>query len=96
MIIEAKVIIYGFKFDKIDNRRIIKSVYLLDIEKSDCLEFYVSEDIDIDKEKLAKELVKYFRKDVDVLLDMQNDFKNPFSDRVYITFVGIKDENIKD
>lgn len=92
MIIEVKVIIDGFKFDKIDNKRVIQSVYLLDIEKSDCLEFYVSNDIDIDKEELAKKLAKYFRKDVDVLLDMQNDFKNMFSDRVYITFVGIKND----
>jgi hypothetical protein len=84
--------IAGFKFEKIDEKRIIQSVYLLDIESGDCLPVSISNDINVDKEKLAKELVKYFRKDVNVLLDIQNDLNNFLSGKIYIYFVGIKNE----
>ena len=88
---DNKFIIAGFKFEKIDEKRIIKSVYLLDIESVDCMEFHISNDIDVDKEKLTKELVNYFRKEVFVILDMQNDLNSFLSGKVYIYFVGIKD-----
>ena len=96
MIGEAKVNIAGFKFEKIDEKRIIQSVYLLDIESGDCLPVSISNDINIDKEKLAKELVNCFRKDVVAIIDVKNDYKNWLSGKVYINFVGIKNENIKD
>jgi hypothetical protein len=92
MIFEAKVTIAGFKFEKIDNIRIIQSVYLADIENGDYLPVPVSNNIDVDKKKLAKELVNCFRKDVFVILDMQNDLNNFLSGKVYIYFVGIKNE----
>jgi hypothetical protein len=84
--------IAGFKFEKIDDKRIIQSVYLSDTLNGDCIAFSVSNDINVDKENLAKELVKYFRKDVNVILDMQNDLNNFLSGKIYIYFVGIKNE----
>ena len=84
--------IAGFKFEKIDEKRIIQSVYLLDIESGDCMEFHISNDIDIDKEKLAKELVNCFRKEVFVIIDIENDLNNFLSGKFYIYFVGVENE----
>lgn len=52
----------------------------------------ISNDIDVSKEKLAKKLVNCFRKDVVAIIDVQNDLKNTLSGKVYIYFIGIKDD----
>ena len=90
MIGEAKVNIAGFSFEKIDGKRIIKSIYLSDIENGSYTEIYVPSDTNTDKEKLAKELLNYFREDAVVLLDIQNDLSRPNSNYVNVRFVGIK------
>jgi hypothetical protein len=92
MIGEIKVTIAGFKFEKIDGKRIIQSVFLLDIEEGNCIEVPVSSDANIDKEKLAKELMDYFRKDVVVVIDVDNDPDRPDTNFVIIRFVGIKNK----
>ena len=90
MIGETEVTIAGFKFEKIDGKRILQSVFLLDIENCDCVEVSVASDVDIDKEKLAKELLNYFRKDVVVFIDIKNDHNRPNSNYVNVRFIGIK------
>lgn len=96
MIGESEVTIAGFKFEKIDGKRIIQSVYLLDALNGDCIEVSISDDIDLDKEKLAKELLSYFRKDAVVSIDIQNDLSRPNSNYVNVSFVGVKNVNNKE
>ena len=90
MIGETEVTIAGFKFEKIDGKRIIQSVFLLDIEKGNCMEVPVADDPDIDKEVLAKELPNYFRKDVVAFIDIENGTNRPNSNYVNVRFIGIK------
>ncbi len=91
MIGETEVTIAGFKFEKIDGKRTIQSVFLLDIERGNCMEVNVSSDADIDKEKLAKELLDYYRKDAVVFIDIENDLNRTKRNSVNVRFVGIKD-----
>ena len=57
MICEGTVTIGGFISEKIDGKKILQSVFILDIEKSECMEVPIADDGNIDKEKLAKELL---------------------------------------
>jgi len=91
MIGKTNVIIDGFKFEKIDGKRTIQSVFLLDIERGNCVEVPVSSDTDLDKEKLAKKLLDYFRKDAVVFIDIQNIPDKTYNNSVDVRFVGIKD-----
>ena len=88
MICEGKVTIGGFTSEKIDGKKILQSVFIMDIEKSECMEVTVADDID--KEKLAKELLDYYRKDAVVFIDVQNDLSRPNSNYVNVRFIGIK------
>ena len=54
------------------------------------MEVPVASDNDINKEKLAKELLNYYRKDVAALIDIENDSNKLYSNYVDIRFVGIK------
>ncbi len=90
MIFETEVIIGGFKFEKIEGKRIMQSVFLLDIENYSCMEVPVASDTDISKEKLAKELLDYYRKEVVAFIDIKNDFNRPNSNYVDVRFIGIK------
>lgn len=90
MIGETEVTIDGFKFEKIDGKRIIQSVFLLDIEGGNCMEVPVADDPDIDKEKLAKKLLEYYRKEVVAYIDIKNDINSPNSNYGVLRFVGIK------
>lgn len=88
MICEGNVTISGFKFEKIEGKRILQSVFLLDIENSECMEVTVADDID--KEKLVKELLECYRKEVVVSVDVENDHNRPNTNYVNVRFVGIK------
>lgn len=90
VLFETEIIIAGFKFEKIDGRRTIKSVFMLDVKDGDCMEVPVLNDADIDKEKLAKELLEYYRKEVVAIIDIKNDIYRPNSNYVDLGFVGIK------
>ena len=91
MICEGKVNIAGFYFEKIDGKRILHSVFILDIEKSECMEVPVVDD-DIDKEQLVKELRDNYRKEVVVFIDIENRPDKPHSNYVDVRFVGIKND----
>ncbi len=91
MICEAGVTIGGFKFKKVDGIRVIQSVFIQDAKKGSCEEIPVSDNNDIDKEKLAKELHKYFRKDVVIIIDIENIPDRLNSNYVDVRFVGVKD-----
>ena len=90
MICEGKVIIGGFKSEKIDSKKILQSVFILDIEKSECMEVTVADDID--KEKLAKELLECYRKEVVVSIDIENDPNRTNTNYVIVRFVGVKND----
>jgi len=92
MIGETNVTIAGFKFEKIDGKRIMQSVFILDIENNSCMKVPVASDIGIDKEKLSKELVDYYRKEVTVFVDIKNRRDKPYSNYVDVKFVGIKNK----
>lgn len=87
---ETKVIISGFKFEKIEGKRILHSVYLLDTLNGDCIPVPISNYFNVDKEELAKELVNLFRSEIVAMIDVQNDPKRPNSNYVNVSFVGIK------
>jgi len=91
MIGKTNVTIAGFKFEKVDGRRTIQSVFILDSKEGSCMEVPVLDDINIDKEKLAKELLEYYRKDVVAIIDIENDFNRPYSNYVNVKFLGIKE-----
>jgi len=90
MIFETEIIIGGFKFEKVDGRRTIQSVFILDVKEGSCMEVPVVNDTDIDRKKLAKELLDYYRKEVVAFIDVQNDCSRPGSNYVKVKFVGIK------
>lgn len=90
MIFETEIIIGGFKFEKVDGIRTIQSVFILDIQDSSCMEVPILNDAEIDKEKLAKELLEYYRKEVVAIIDIQNIADKPYSNYVDLRFVGIK------
>lgn len=90
MIGQSKANIAGFTFEEIDGKRIIKSVYLSDIENGNYIEVSVSDDIGTNKEKLTKELLGYYRKDAVVSVDIQSDPNRPNSNYVNVRFVEIK------
>ncbi|MBE3092041.1 MAG: hypothetical protein IMZ60_01965 [Actinobacteria bacterium] len=86
-----KIIIGGFKFEKVDGIRTIQSVFIQDAKDGDCIEVPVLNDAGINKEKLAKELLEYYRKEVVVIVDIKNNINRPNSNYVDLGFVGIKD-----
>ena len=90
MICKGNVTIGGFKFEKIDGKKTLQSVFILDIEKSECMEVPIADDNDIDKEKLEKELLDNYRKEVVAFIDIENDFKRPKSNYVNVRFIGLK------
>ncbi len=90
MISETNVIIDGFNCEMVVGKRIAQSVFLLDIEKSNCMEVPVLDNNDIDKEKLVKELQENYRKEVAVFIDIKNDYKRPNTNYVIVRFVGVK------
>jgi hypothetical protein len=92
MICEGKVNIGGFNSERIDGKKIIKSVYLSDIENGNHVEAFVPDDLDLDNEKLAKDLMDYYRMDAVVFVDIQNDPRRPNTNYVNVSFVGIKNE----
>ncbi len=94
MISEAEVTIGGFKFVKVDGKRTLQSVFILDAKEGSCTEVPIVYDINIDKEKLAEELLDYYRKEVVAFIDIQNDPDRPNSSYVNLGFVGIKN-NLK-
>jgi len=91
MIFETeKIIIGGLTFEKVNEIRTLKSVFVLVAKDGSCMEVPVLDDENIDKEKLAKELLNYYRKEVVALIDMQNDINRPNSNYVKLWFVGVK------
>jgi len=90
MIGETEIIIGGFKFEKVDGIRTIQSVFILDVKEDSCMEVPVADDSDIDKEKLSKELLDYYRKEVVAFVDIQNINNKPYSNYVDVRFIGIK------
>lgn len=96
MIGEGKVNIGGFKFEKVDGRRNIQSVFIQDVKEGSCAEVPIVDDINIDKEKLAEELLDYYRKEVVVCIDIKNDPDRPNSNYVDLGFVGINKNNLSD
>jgi hypothetical protein len=92
MIVEAEVTIAGFKFEKIDGEKTLQSVFILDIENSSCIEAPIKNDFNIDKEKLSKELIGYYREDAVVVIDVDNDPDRPDTNYVIVRFVGIKND----
>ncbi len=90
MISEGKVTIGGFKFEKVDGRKTLHSVFIQDAKEGSCAEVPIVDDINIDKEKLAEELLDYYRKEVVVFIDIQNDPDKPNSNYVDLGFVGIQ------
>ncbi|MCL5772383.1 MAG: hypothetical protein M1479_08945 [Actinobacteria bacterium] len=92
MIGETDIIIDGFNCEMVDGKRIAQSVFLLDTEKSNCMEVPVLDDNDIDKEKLVKELQENYRKEVVVFIEIKNDYKRPNTNYVIVKFIGIKNK----
>ena len=91
MICEGSVTIGGFTSEKIDGKKILQSVFILDIEKSNYMEVTVADNID--KEKLSKELLNYYRKEVIAYINITNCKDKPDSNYVVIRFVGIKEQS---
>ncbi len=94
MLSETEVTIAGFKFEKIDGKRIIQSVFLLDTERGNCIEIPVLNDENIDKVKLTKELLEYYRKEVVAIIDVRNSINKSNKNYVDLGFVGIKSNHI--
>jgi len=90
MLGETEIIIGGFYFEKVEGIRTLKSVFILDTKDYSCMEVPVLDDPDVDKEKLAKELPDYYRKEVVAIIDIRNDINRPNSNYVDLGFVGIK------
>ena len=86
----GKIIIAGFTSEMVDGMRTIKSVFILDAKDGDCIEVPISEDNEIDKEKLTKKLLEYYRKEVVAIIDLRNDINRSHSKYVDLGFVGIK------
>lgn len=86
----STVTIGGITFENTDGERILKSVFLMDVNKSECAEYLVSDDENIDKDKLAEDLLKYYRKEVTVFIDITSRDYKPYSNLVDIKLVGIK------
>jgi len=91
----GKIIIAGFTFEKVDGKRTIKSVFILDAKDGDCIEMPILDDKSIDKEILEKELIEYYRKEVIVIIDMKNVINRNNSNYVNLGFVGIKSNFIQ-
>jgi len=93
MIFETgEIIIDGFTFEKIEEKRVIQSVFILDVEDGSCVETPVLNDECIDKEKLAIKLMECFRKEVVAIIDIENDFTRTDSCYYNLWFVRIKDK----
>ena len=87
----GKIIISGLTFEKVDGRRTIQSVFIQDAKDGDCIEVPISEDHEIDKEKLTKKLLEYYRKEVVAIIDLRNDMNRPNSNFIDLGFMGIKE-----
>jgi len=90
MLGKTEIIINGFYFEKVDGIRTLKSVFVLDTDNNKSIEIPVLNDANIDKEKLAKELLENYRKKVVAIIDITNDIKRQNSNYVDLGFVGIK------
>lgn len=86
MIFEANIILAGFTSKKVEDRRIISSVFLLDIVKNKQLVIPVSDNFSKD----SIELSQYYRKNIDALIDIQSDYKKKKRSYVNVRFIGIK------
>jgi len=95
MLFETEIIINGFYFEKIEGIKTLKSVFILDTENNKCIEIPVLNDANINKEKLAKELLEYYRKEVAVIIDIRNGINRPNSNYVDLGFVGIRKPTIR-
>jgi len=92
MLFETEIIINGLNFEKVEGIRTLKSVFILDTENNTCVEIPVLNDANIDKEKLAKELLEHYRKKVMAIIDIKNSVIRPNSNFVDLGFVGIKNK----
>ena len=92
MLFETEIIINGLNFEKVEGIKTLKSVFILDTENNTCIEMPVLNDENIDKEKLVKELLEHYRKEVVVIIDIKNDSNRLNSKYVDLGFVGIKDD----
>ena len=90
MLSETEIIINGFYFEKVEGIRTLKSVFVLDTDNNKSIEIPVLNDANIDREKLAKELLEHYRKKVMAIIDIRNDIHRPNSNYVDLGFVGIK------
>lgn len=90
MIGETEVTIAGFKFEIVDGRRTVQSIFILDAKDGSSMEVFILNDADIDKEKLGKELIEYYRKEVVMVIDIKNDINKSNSNYVDVRFIGIK------
>ena len=87
---ETKVTLAGIKYERIDGKRVLQSVFLLDVKEGVCHEYLIADDIEIDKEKLAIELIENYRKEITVIIDIKNDYRRPNGNFFITKFVGIK------
>jgi len=86
----TEAILAGIKYEIIDGKRVLYSVFLTDVENGTCVEHLIAEDRGIDKEKLAIELIENYRKEITGIIDVKDDYRRP-EGYYYITkFVGIK------
>lgn len=90
MLCEGEVIINGLSFEKVEGIRTLKSVFILDTDNKKCIELPVLNDENIDRWKLAKELLEHYRKKVIAIIDIRNDIHRPNSNYVDLGFVGVR------
>jgi len=86
----GKIIIAGFTSEIINGKRTIKSVFILDAKDGDYIEAPISKDFEIDKEKLIKEIIELYRREVIAIIDLKFDVKRSNSRYIDLGFVGIK------
>ena len=86
----GKIIIAGFTSEIIDGVKTIKSVFLLNPKNGRCGEVPISKDYEIDQEKLAKEIFKYYRKEVIAIIDLEFKDYRPDVNFVDLRFVVVK------
>jgi len=92
MLYEAEIIIGGFSFEKVKGVRTLKSVFVLSIDNKTSIEVPVLDDESIDKGKLAKELIEYYRKKVKAIIDIKNAGIMKNRNFVDLGFVGVNKE----
>ena len=83
----SPVIVAGFRFENIEGKKELASVFLLEKEKS-CREYLIADGVD--KDKTFKELIQNYRKEIKPIIDLKEDYRRPDSNYVIVKFVGIK------